>query len=80
MKISKNNGLIVALIAITFFSFNSNSISSYSGGFTVTETKSETLTPQGVKETKVSKDYNFSFLGNSSSDVVVIKESLTKKK
>lgn len=80
MKISKKNGLIAAIIATIFFSYSSNSNSSYRGGITVTETTSETLHPRGLRETKVSKEYSFSFLGDSSNDVVVEKESFTKKK
>ena len=80
MKISKKHGLIVALIAITFFSVNSTSSSNYQGGFTITETTSERPTPFGGRETKITKDYRFNLLGNSSNDLVVMKEGGTKKK
>lgn len=80
MKISKKYAFIAAFLAITFFSFNLNSNTSYKANFNVTETTLETLKPHGVREVKVQKDYSISFFGNSSKDLKMMKEGKPKKK
>jgi hypothetical protein len=77
MKISKQQKgfFIAALIAITFFSFKSDSITDVRGWLRITEKVTEILTPHGSKETIIIKDYSFSFFDHERSNIVLEKKS-----
>jgi len=77
MKISKKlqGVFIAALIAITFFSFKSDSNTNVRGWLRITEKVTEVLTPHGSKETIIIKDYSFNFFDYERSNLVLEKKS-----
>jgi hypothetical protein len=76
MKISKTKGsVIAALIALTFLSLNTTSSMGFSGDFSVQESKTETIDPNGDKETVLRKSYGFKLNKNSNSSVVLRKKT-----
>jgi len=76
MKISKTQGVVVAaIIAITFFSFKGTYSSEFNAGFTVEESKKESLVPQVSKEIVTRKTYDFRLNRKSDQEVQIEKES-----
>lgn len=82
MKISKKQmGLVIAaLIAISFFSFNSSTFTDMGAGIVVTERTTELLAPHGGKETVIIRDYQFKYYKSALDSVVLEKKSDKMKK